>query len=55
MFVASLMVADRLVPVQASTKNATSLIPDAPDLSALRAQKAWDLALAPAKNVPMQG
>jgi len=43
------------VGLQASSKNATSLIPSAPDLSALRAQKAWDLALGPAKNVPMQG
>ncbi|GAA5995950.1 chaperone EMC4 [Rhodotorula paludigena] len=39
--------------VKASEKKATSLIKPA-DLSALRQQKAWELALAPAKNVPMQ-
>jgi hypothetical protein len=41
-------------PSQASLKNATALIKPA-NLDALRQQKAWELALAPAKNVPMQG
>ncbi|BGO94353.1 hypothetical protein NBRC10512_002801 [Rhodotorula toruloides] len=41
--------------VKPSTKNATSLIKPSPvDLDALRQQKAWELAFAPAKNVPMQ-
>jgi hypothetical protein len=39
---------------QASAKNPTPLIKPA-DLTSLRQQKAWELALAPAKNVPMQG
>ena len=42
------------VDLQSSGKNATAMI-KAADLSGLRQQKAWDLALAPAKNVPMQG
>ncbi|GAA5864407.1 hypothetical protein JCM8547_005811 [Rhodosporidiobolus lusitaniae] len=39
--------------VKTSAKNPTSLIKPA-NLDALRQQKAWELALAPAKNVPMQ-
>ncbi|KAL8278769.1 hypothetical protein RQP46_008838 [Phenoliferia psychrophenolica] len=35
-------------------KNSQALVKAAEELSALRQQKAWDLALAPAKNVPMQ-
>lgn len=35
-------------------KNATALIKPV-DLTQLRQQKAWELATAPAKNVPMQG
>ncbi|GAA6039248.1 hypothetical protein JCM8097_003226 [Rhodosporidiobolus ruineniae] len=41
------------LPAKASGKAATAQTRPV-DLDSLRAQKAWELALAPAKNVPMQ-
>ena len=40
---------------QSKGKSSQAVIKATEELSALRQQKAWDMALAPAKNVPMQG